>query len=67
MNLRSTETLVEEEKAEAVRMAERSQTSACYHAVYNLQDEMDRKIYTNQTGTFPVTSYKGKQYVMVFT
>ena len=64
MNLRSTKTLVKEEGETAVALAKDSQTSACYHAIYNLQDEMDRKMYTDQTGKFPVTSYKGKQYVM---
>ena len=47
MNLRSTKTLVKEEEAKAVEVAEDSQTSACYHAIYNLQDEMDRKMYTD--------------------
>ena len=65
MNLRSTKTLVKAEEAEAVRLAEDSQISSIYHIVYNLQDEMDRQMYTDQTGKFPVTSYKGKQYVMV--
>ena len=36
-----------------------------FHAVYNLQDEMDQKMYTNQTGKFPVRSYRGMQYVVV--
>ena len=65
MNVRSTKTLVKEEEEKAVASADDSQTSACYHAIYNLQSEMDRKMYTDQTGKFPVTSYKGKQYVMV--
>ena len=60
MNLRPTKMLVKEEKAEAVTLAESSQISACYHAVYNLQGEIDRKMYTDQTGKFPVTPYKGK-------
>ena len=65
MNLRSTKTLVKEEEDKAVALAEDAQTSTCYHTIYNLQDEMDRKMYTDQTGKFPVTLYKGKQYVMV--
>ena len=36
-----------------------------FHTVYNLQDEMDQKMYTDQTGKFPVRSYRGMQYVMV--
>ena len=36
-----------------------------YHTVYNLQDDMDRKMYTDQTGKFSVCSYRGIQYVMI--
>ena len=50
MNLRSTKTLVKEEEDKAVTVAEDSQTSTCYHTIYNLQNEMDRKMYTDQTG-----------------
>ena len=65
MNLRSTKTLVKEEEEQANLVGEDSQTSYCSHKVYNLKEEMDRKMYSDQTGKFPVTSYKGKQYVMV--
>ena len=65
MNLRYTKTLVKDEEEEAVMLAEDSQISACGHVIYNLQNEMDRKMYIDQTGKFPVKSYKGKQYVMV--
>ena len=37
-----------------------------YHTVYNMQDDMDGKMYTDQTGKFPVLLYRGMQYVMVF-
>ena len=43
MNMRSTKTLVKEEEDEVVALAEDAQASTCYHAIYNLQDEMDRK------------------------
>ena len=65
MNLRSTKTLVKEEEDKTVTLAEDSQASTCYHAIYNLQEKMDRKMCTDQTGKFTVTSYKGKQYVMI--
>ena len=65
MNLRSTKRLVKEEEDKAVAVAEDAQTSTCYYTIYNLQDEMGRNMYTDQTGKFTVTSYKGKQYVMV--
>ena len=32
---------------------------------YNLQHEFDKCLYTDQTGRFPYTSFKGNQYVMV--
>ena len=32
---------------------------------YNLQEDLDRKQYSDQTGKFPITSHKGNQYVMV--
>ena len=65
MNLRSTKTLVKEEKEQANLVGEDSQTSNCYHQIYNLKEEMDRKMYSDQTGKFPVKPYKGKQYGMV--
>ena len=36
-----------------------------YTAVFNMKSEMDRKLYSDQTGKFPVTSYKGCQYIFV--
>ena len=38
---------------------------ALFTATYNLKDELDRKLYSDQTGKFPVTSYTGNQYIMV--
>ena len=32
---------------------------------FDLKDEADRIMFSDQTGRFPVTSYKGNQYVMV--
>ena len=37
----------------------------CYHTIYDLHQEMDRKMYTDETGRFPMSSYRGMQYVMV--
>ena len=34
-------------------------------ATFNLKDEFNRKLYSDQTGRFPVTSFKGNQYIMV--
>ena len=32
---------------------------------FNLKDAADRIMYSDQTGRFPVTSFKGNQYVLV--
>ena len=32
---------------------------------YDIHEEMERKSYSDQTGRFPVRSYRGKQYIMV--
>ena len=54
-------TLSEEVQASAIDPSER----AYYTAVFNMKSEMDRKLYSDQTGKFPVTSYKGCQYIFV--
>ena len=62
--LRSTKQLVEEEERDAAKEPPPVE-SAIHVREYDLQDEMDRKIFTDQTGKFPVTSYRGMRYVMV--
>ena len=42
-----------------------TEMEACYHIVYDLADEMERKMYSDQTGRFPTRSYQGMQYIMV--
>ena len=34
-------------------------------AVYDLQEDLVSKMYTDQTGRFPVQSWRGYQYIMV--
>ena len=62
--LRSTkETVKEEEKdtdSESLGLEQ-----ATYVKGFNLKDEADRLMFSDQTGRFPVTSFKGNQYVMV--
>ena len=36
-----------------------------YHKIYNLHEDLNRRMYTDQTGRFPTKSYRGMQYVMV--
>ena len=36
-----------------------------YTKEFNLRDEADRLMFSDQTGRFPVTSFKGNQYMMV--
>ena len=40
-------------------------TDEIFHKVYDLHDENERKMYTDQTGLFPTKSYKGMQCIMV--
>ena len=54
----------EEEKANKL-VGAAEEMNGCYHAVYNLSKDMEQKMYTDQTGRFPVQSYKGMQYIMV--
>ena len=43
-----------------------SQADHALHVkTYNLQEDLDRKLYSDQTGKFPIASHKGNQYVMV--
>ena len=62
--LRSTKTIVEEE-AKAVERIKLPNEKTVYMQEFDLADEVDRKIFSDQTGRFPVTSYKGCQYIMV--
>ena len=36
-----------------------------YQATYDLQSNLEQKMYTDQTGRFPVRSFCGMQYIMV--
>ena len=36
-----------------------------YQTTYDLQSDLEWKIYTDQTGRFPVRSFRGMQYIMV--
>ena len=44
---------------------EHSNEQALFYRTYNLKEDMDRKLYSDQTGKFPVTSYHRNQYIMV--
>ena len=39
-------------------------TGCGYHKVYNLRNDLDRKMYTDQTGRFLVRLYRGMQYCL---
>ena len=59
-NLRSTKKNIKEEEEKTNELAAAlEKMNVCYHAVYNLSKEMEQKMYTGQTGRFPV------QYVMI--
>ena len=67
----STTSLVKKEEKDVQQLEQQAanqtgpQESAIFVKEYNLHDVAERKIYTDQTGRFPVTSYKGNQYIMV--
>ena len=42
-----------------------SKEQCVYHTVYNLHDNLERKMYTDQTGRFPEKLSCGMQYIMV--
>ena len=68
MNLRSTkQALKEEEEANHQHLMNVSEADmeGIHHAVYDLANEMERKMYSDQTGRFPVRSYNVMQYIMV--
>ena len=66
MNLRPTKQNIQEEEEEAKEFAGSAQEfEGCYHAVYDLEDDMNQKMYTDQTGRFPVQLYSGMKYIMV--
>ena len=62
--MRSTKDLVREEEEQTANIKlEHEQT--VYVREFNLRDDADRLMFSNQTGRFPITSFKGNQYVMV--
>ena len=48
-----------------IKIETKGKTRTIYTREYNLKNELDRKMCTNQTGKFPVTSFRGCQYIMV--
>ena len=62
--LRSTKQPIKQEESEAVLPSSEGER-ALHLQAYNLQHDFDKKLYTDQTGRFPYTSFKGNQYVMV--
>ena len=74
MNLRSMKRLIENEITETAsesntngettlekRAKDKGEKplTGVFHTMYNLQDKMDRQMYTDQTGKFPIRSYRG--------
>ena len=63
--LRSTKQSLTEESNMPPTIKPRQSEQALHIKTYNLQDDLDRKLYLDQTVKFPVISHKGNQYVMV--
>ena len=53
-----------EAEAEATKKTPATKQKTIYTQTYDLHDEMERKIYSDQTGWFPIRSYRGSQYIM---
>ncbi len=62
--LQSTKTDVKKEE-KALQHEPKLTNTMAYHQVYDLNNDLELKMYTNQTGRFPVKLYKGMQYIMV--
>ena len=60
-----TKMRIKQEKEKSTAKDAPAQEQAIFGTCYDLKDHMDSKIDTNQTGRFPMTSYKGNQYIMV--
>ena len=59
--LRSTKQALTAESKTLPTVKPRQLEQALHVKTYNLQDDLNRKLYSEQTGKFPVTSYKGNQ------
>jgi hypothetical protein len=52
-------------RSDAIVSTDPNPPSTIFHKVYDLHDDMERKIYTDQTGKCPFKLYRGMQYIMV--
>ena len=64
--LRLTKKLLEIEQDGQLTAREVEQkTRTLFTKTYDLYDSLERRMYTDQTGKFPVKLYRGMQYIMV--
>ena len=63
--LRSTKKLVATEIFDEVSIETKEKEKVVYAKEYNFHSKLDCKIYSDQTGKFPVTSFCGNKYIMV--
>ena len=54
-----------ETKCAKILPRSKTPSNEIYHKIYNLHEDLDRRMYTDQMGRFPTKSYRGMQYVMV--
>ena len=62
--LRSTKSAIKQEIAVQPTTKKKAQQTV-YSKVFDLHNDLERKMYTDQTGRFPVKSFCGIQYIMV--
>ena len=63
--LRSTKKLIEMEQDGKVTTKIELKTNTIFSKTYDLSDNSEQRMYTDQTGKFPVRSYRGMQYITV--
>ena len=63
--LRSTKQLVATEVGNEVSIKTKEKEKVIYAKEYKLNNELDHKIYLNQTVTFPVKSFHRNKYILI--
>ena len=63
--IQSTKQLVATETGNEFSIETKDEENVVYSKEYNLHNKLDRKIYFDQTGKFPVTLFRGNKFIMV--
>ena len=63
--MRSTKQLIAAETESKTTIANKEKEQTILTKEYNLKNTLNQKIYTDQTGKFLVTPFRGNQYIIV--